>query len=147
MSDVNPEHMRRAIQLARAQHGRTGKNPPVGCVLVGPDGRRISEGATADGGHPHAEEMALGPLEGAMAKGAVAYVTLEPCRERTNGSPACSAKLIKAGVAKVVIAVMDRHPQGAGGKAAIEAAGIEVEAGLLEDEAAGLYEDFFAALD
>lgn len=82
-----------------------------------------------------------------MAKGAVAYVTLEPCRERTNGSPACSAKLIKAGVAKVVIAVMDRHPQGAGGKAAIEAAGIAVEAGLLEDEAAGLYEDFFAALD
>lgn len=138
--------MRRAIELARAQHGRTGQNPSVGCVIVGPDGRRISEGATADGGRPHAEEMALGPLQGRGAKGAIAYVTLEPCRERTNGEAACSSRLIEAGVSRVVIAVMDQHPKGSGGKAAIEAAGISVDTGLCEAEAAALYEDFFASL-
>ena len=79
MSDQGELHMRRAIELARAQHGRTGPNPSVGCVIVGPDGRRISEGATADGGHPHAEEMALGPLEQVGAKGAVAVPPGRPC--------------------------------------------------------------------
>ena len=146
MSDPHELHMKRAIELARAQHGRTGQNPSVGCVIVGPDGKRISEGATADGGRPHAEEMALGPLIETGAAGAVAYVTLEPCRERTNGEAACSRRLIEAGVSKVVIAVMDRHPKGAGGKVALEAAGIEVEAGPCEAEAAMLYEDFFASL-
>ncbi|WP_233356235.1 bifunctional diaminohydroxyphosphoribosylaminopyrimidine deaminase/5-amino-6-(5-phosphoribosylamino)uracil reductase RibD [Henriciella aquimarina] len=146
MNTEHETHMRRAIELARAQHGRTGENPSVGCVIVGPDGKRISEGATADGGRPHAEEMALSPLNGALAKGAVAYVTLEPCRERSNGGAACSQRLVEAGVTQVVISVMDQHPNGAGGKAAIEAAGIDVVAGLLEAEAAPLYEDFFASL-
>ncbi|MEQ8557943.1 MAG: bifunctional diaminohydroxyphosphoribosylaminopyrimidine deaminase/5-amino-6-(5-phosphoribosylamino)uracil reductase RibD [Henriciella sp.] len=146
MRDQDERHMRRAIELARAQHGRTGENPSVGCVIVGPDGRRISEGATADGGRPHAEEMALGPLEGIGANGAVAYVTLEPCRERTNGEAACSRRLVESGVSRVVVAVMDQHPKGAGGKAAIEQSGVSVEAGVCEAEAAALYEDFFASL-
>lgn len=147
MSKDHEVHMRRAIELARAQAGRTGVNPPVGCVIIGPDGKRISEGATADGGTPHAEEMALGAQTVENAKGAVAYVTLEPCRERSKGGASCSQRLIEAGVASVVIAVMDRHPNGSGGAAALEKAGIAVETGLLAPEAAPLYEEFFAALD
>lgn len=138
--------MLRAIELARAQLGRTGQNPSVGCVIVGPDGKTLSEGATADGGRPHAEEMALGPLAASGAKGAVAYVTLEPCRERTNGSAACANRLVDAGVSRVVMAVMDRHPQGAGGRSVMEKAGVHVEVGLCEAEAAPLYEGFFASL-
>ncbi len=139
--------MRRAIALARVQHGRTGENPAVGCVIMGADGRKISEGATGDGGRPHAEQLALSNLAGKLPVGSTAYVTLEPCRERSTGETACSGRLIAAGVARVVISVMDRHPKGAGGKAAMEAAGIKVELGLLQEEAAQLYEDFFASLD
>ena len=87
-----------------------------------------------------------GRIEGKLPPGTTAYVTLEPCLERSTGEAACSSRLIDAGISKVFIAVMDRHPKGAGGKAAIEAAGIEVETGFLEEDAAGLYEDFFASL-
>lgn len=139
--------MRRAIELARAQHGRTGVNPSVGCVIAGADGHRLSEGATGDGGRPHAEQLALGGLQGALPPGAVAYVTLEPCRERSTHEASCSARLIEAGISRVVIAVMDRHPKGAGGKAALEASGVDVISGFMEDEAAPLYADFFASLD
>jgi len=147
MSSSDEDMMRRAISLARVQHGRTGANPAVGCVIMGADGRRISEGATGDGGRPHAEQLALSNLAGKLPAGSTAYVTLEPCRERSTGEAACSSRLIDAGIARVVVAVMDRHPKGAGGKAAIEAAGIAIETGFLEDEAAFLYQDFFAALD
>ena len=147
MSNSHEDYMRRAIELARAQHGRTGENPAVGCVIISAGGKRLSEGATGDGGRPHAEQLALGGVEGKLPPGTLAYVTLEPCRERSTGEPSCSSRLIDAGVSKVFIAVMDRHPKGAGGKAAIETAGIEVETGLLEDEAAPLYQDFFASLD
>lgn len=144
---ANAQHMRRAIELARAQHGRTGANPSVGCVIAGPDGKRLSEGATADGGRPHAEQLALDGLNAPLPPGSFACVTLEPCRERSTGEAACSRRLFEAGLTKVLIAVMDRHPKGAGGKAALEAAGVEVEQGLLEAEAAPLYEAFFASLD
>ena len=147
MTEKHTEHMRRAIELARAQHGRTGANPSVGCVITGPDGRRISEGATADGGRPHAEQLALDGISDGRARGATVYVTLEPCRERSTDELACASRLVEAGVVKVFISVMDQHPKGAGGKAAIEAAGIEVETGLLETTASALYEDFFASLD
>lgn len=146
MSGDGEVFMRRAIELARAQHGRTGVNPAVGCVIVSADGKRLSEGATGDGGRPHAEQLALRGVEGKLPPGARAYVTLEPCRERSTGEAACSSRLIEAGVSKVFVAVMDRHPKGSGGKAAIEAAGIDVEHGFLENEAAALYEDFFASL-
>jgi pyrimidine deaminase RibD-like protein len=147
MSLDHEAYMRRAIGLAKVQHGRTGKNPSVGCVIVGLDGKVLSEGATGDGGRPHAEQLALGGLKGKSAAGAIVYVTLEPCRERSTGEDACSKRLIDAGVAKVFVSVMDLHPQGAGGKGALEAAGIAVETGLLGDEAAPLYQDFFASLD
>ena len=90
--------MRRAIELARLQHGRTGKNPSVGCVLVGTDGVILSEAATGDGGRPHAEQIALSALPDDAARGATAYVTLEPCHTRSTDEPSCSQRLVDAGI-------------------------------------------------
>jgi len=138
-SDIGP--MRRAIALARAQVGRTGENPAVGCVIVR-DGAVVGEGATADGGRPHAEEVALAAA-GDRARGAVAYVTLEPCGERSSGAASCSQRLVSAGVSRVVIARDDASTRASGqGPARLRAAGIAVETGLLADEAAGLYADY-----
>ena len=136
--------MRRAFELARAQHGRTGRNPAVGCVIVSNKGRILSEAATGDGGGPHAEETALKALDG-RADGATAYVTLEPCRQRSTNCPACSTLLVQAGIARIVCAIADAHPNGAGGFKRLEAAGMEVETGLMATEAAALYAAFFKA--
>ena len=81
--------MRRALDLAILQHGRTAPNPSVGCVILDRDGSKISEAATGDGGHPHAEELALADLPIGAAAGGTAYVTLEPCRERTRSLSCC----------------------------------------------------------
>ena len=97
--------MRRAIELARAQHGRTGDNPSVGCVLMSADGRRLSEGATGDGGRPHAEQLALTQFDGKLPAGSVAYVTLEPC-------PLCATAIAFARLRKVVFGAYD--PKGGG---------------------------------
>lgn len=129
--------MRRAIELARAQVGRTGDNPAVGCVIVA-GGRTIAESATGDGGRPHAEEAALA-LAGEAARGATAYVTLEPCAERSTGAASCSRRLADAGIARVVVASADGSVLAAGrGRAAIEASGAIYEIGLLADEADAL---------
>lgn len=139
-------HMARALELAQMQAGRTAQNPSVGCVILDRDARRLSEGATGDGGRPHAEQLALAHLPVGAAAGGTAYVTLEPCRERTSGEPSCSQRLIEAGIAKVFIAVRDLHPQGAGGLERLREAGIQVEIGLLQEEAAALYQGFFATV-
>lgn len=139
-------HMQRALELARYQHGRTGENPAVGCVLTDRSGKVISEGATGDGGRPHAEQVALHRLDSAATQGGTAYVTLEPCGTRSTGEPACSQRLITAGFARVVFATPDRHPLGTGGAKRLQAAGITVEVGLLSAEADALYADFFAGL-
>src|SRR3954467_4310994 len=97
--------MRRAIDLARVNLGRTGSNPSVGCVIVR-DGAVVGEGATGEGGRPHAEEVAL-DRAGAAARGATAYVTLEPCGQRSSGAASCGERLAGAGVARVVIACAD----------------------------------------
>ena len=132
------DFMRRAIGLARAQLGRTGANPSVGCVIV-QGGAAIGEGATADGGRPHAEELAL-KAAGQAAAGATAYVTLEPCGERTTGATPCAERLVNAGVARVVVACADPSRFAAGrGPARLRAAGITVDQGLLSAEAAPLY--------
>jgi diaminohydroxyphosphoribosylaminopyrimidine deaminase/5-amino-6-(5-phosphoribosylamino)uracil reductase len=131
-------HMRRAIALARSGLGRTGDNPSVGCVVVA-DGQVVGEGATAEGGRPHAEDRALA-MAGARAKGATAYVTLEPCAARSSGGRPCSELLASAGVARVVIACDDASRFAGGqGAARLRAAGVAVETGLLADEAALLY--------
>ena len=130
--------MRRAIALARPGVGRTGDNPSVGCVIVA-NGAVVGEGATGDGGRPHAEEVAL-DAAGDAARGAVAYVTLEPCGERSSGAASCGERLVRAGVARVVIAAADASTLAAGrGVLRLRDTGIAVETGLLADEAAGLY--------
>ena len=136
--------MVRAFALARAQSGRTGANPAVGCVLVGADGRVLSEGATGDGGTAHAEALALGGLAADAARGATAYVTLEPCRARSAGGAACSALLLEAGIARLVCPIADVHPNGAGGFDRLRAGGVQVETGLMADEAQAFYAAFFA---
>jgi pyrimidine deaminase RibD-like protein len=134
-------YMRRAIELARAHLGRTWPNPPVGCVLV-KDGVVIAEAATGDGGRPHAEEAAL-VLAGAAARGATAYVTLEPCGERSTGAASCSQRLIEAGVAQVIYACADPSPFASHkGVQRMLAAGLHPDAGLLADEAGFLIAGF-----
>jgi diaminohydroxyphosphoribosylaminopyrimidine deaminase/5-amino-6-(5-phosphoribosylamino)uracil reductase len=141
---TDADHMRRAIALARAQLGRTGGNPAVGCVIVR-DGIVIGEGATADGGRPHAEELALdGVHEG--ARGATAFVTLEPCAVRSSGGSSCSERLVAAGVARVVFACADLSVFAAGqGAQKLISAGINVDQGLIEFEARTLYVDYVPA--
>lgn len=131
-------HMRRAMQLAQARVGLTGDNPSVGCVIVKGDAI-VGEAATAAGGRPHAEEQAL-EQAGALAAGATAYVTLEPCGERSGGTASCSSLLVKTGVARVIIACEDPSNFAAGrGAQRLRDAGIQVQQGFLADEAAALY--------
>ncbi|MBU6373084.1 MAG: cytidine deaminase [Alphaproteobacteria bacterium] len=134
--------MRRALAQAAAQLGRTAPNPSVGCVLAR-DGVVIAAAATGDGGRPHAEEQAVAAA-GDAARGATAYVTLEPCARRSSGAASCTDVLIAAGVARVVIAVADPHRFADGaGLARLRAAGIEIVTGVCEAEAADLNAGFF----
>ena len=131
MSDE--DYMRAAIAAAKVNLGLTAPNPVVGCVLVR-DGVILASGATAPGGRPHAEDQAL--KAAGEARGATAYVTLEPCGARSSGGTSCSQLLVEAGVARVVVACDDPSPFAAGrGAERLLAAGIPVEIGLLSDEA------------
>lgn len=124
--------MRRAIEVALGNLGKTAPNPVVGCVIVR-DGEILAEAATAPGGRPHAEEQAL---QGIDARGATAYVTLEPCGERSTGVASCSLRLVEAGVARVVIACEDPSPFASGqGIERLRAAGVSIESGVLAAEA------------
>lgn len=136
MNDV--DFMQRALALAAQGIGRTGDNPSVGCVIV-KDGALIAEARTADGGRPHAEEVALAAA-GASARGATTYVTLEPCARRSSGAPGCATRLADAGVMAVIFACADPHTLARGeGPAQLTRAGIIVRGGLMEAEAAPLY--------
>ena len=142
-SVADSRHMRRAIALARTNLGLTGSNPSVGCVLVR-DGVIVGEGVTAVGGRPHAEEQAIDQA-GESARGAVAYVTLEPCGARSSGAASCSERLVRAGVAEVVIACEDASPFASGqGAERLAANGVRVRMGVLAGEAAELYADYRA---
>jgi diaminohydroxyphosphoribosylaminopyrimidine deaminase/5-amino-6-(5-phosphoribosylamino)uracil reductase len=137
-------HMRAALALARRGLGQTWPNPAVGCVLVH-DGRVVGRGVTAPGGRPHAEVGAL-EAAGEAARGATAYVTLEPCCHWGH-TPPCTDALIGAGVARVVVAARDPDPRVDGaGIARLRAAGIEVAEGVLETEARDLGAGFEARL-
>ncbi len=134
------EYMARALQLARRGLMTTQPNPRVGCVLVKHD-VIIGEGWHERAGGPHAEVMAL-QNAAAEADGATAYVTLEPCSHQGR-TPPCADALIKAGVKRVVAAMTDPNPLVAGqGLAALEAAGIKTEQGLLRTEAERLNRGF-----
>lgn len=140
-ADTDRLYMARAIALATANMGQTWPNPSVGCVIV-KDGEVVSEAATAAGGRPHAEEQAV-PAAGALAKGATAYVTMEPCGARSSGRQSCSHFLMDAGVTRVVVAAVDPSPFASGrGVERLRKAGLDVETGLLADEAAVLYEGY-----
>lgn len=139
--------MRRALDLAIAQAGRTGPNPSVGCVIVDPAGVVIGEGATGDGGRPHAEEVAL-LQAGEAARGCTAYVTLEPCAQRSSGGVSCSELLGGARVARVVVANFDPHPFAAGaGIARLQGVAVEVTLGVLEEEAAAHNAAWLASIE
>ncbi len=125
--------MRTALGLARRGLGQVWPNPAVGCVIVAGD-VVVGRGRTAPGGRPHAEAIALAEA-GARARGATAYVTLEPCVEPGRGEP-CTAALIAAGIARVVIAMADPYPRVDGaGIVALRAAGLAVDVGCLALEA------------
>jgi len=133
-------HMERALALAERGRGFVSPNPLVGAVLV-KDGRDIAEGFHRRFGGPHAEVDAL-KSAGLNAREATMYVTLEPCCHQGK-TPPCASALIEAGVARVVMAMQDPNPLVAGkGRAELEAAGIEVESGLLEERAEKLNEAF-----
>ena len=135
---IDETHMGRAIALAAENLGKTDPNPVVGCVIV-TGGIIVGEGVTQAGGRPHAEEQALAQA-GPLARGGTAYVTLEPCGQRSSGAPSCAERLITAGVARVLIACQDASIHAAGrGVARLSQAGIQVELGLLAGEAAPLY--------
>ena len=126
--------MAAALALAERSRGRTAPNPNVGCVIVH-DGRVVGRGRTQAGGRPHAEAMALTQARDA-ARGATAYVTLEPCAHDSSRGPACADLLVEAGVARVVAALRDPDPRTDGqGLARLAAAGVAVESGLLATEA------------
>lgn len=137
--------MRDAIGLARSRFGQTGSNPAVGCVLIA-DGVVVAQAATGLGGRPHAEEQAL-QAAGERALEATAYVTLEPCGERSSGAASCAERLVAAGVARVVIAAEDPSPKAGGrGPDQLRASGVAVATGLLAAETEPLYAAYRASL-
>lgn len=130
-----------ALNLARQGLGRTSPNPTVGCVIV-KDSHVVGRGYTAEGGRPHAETIAL-DMVGDEAKGATAYVTLEPCAHEGKTSP-CANALIQAGIKKVFVAIQDTDSRVSGrGIQMLKQAGIDVEVGLLEQQAYEINKGFF----
>lgn len=133
--------MTRALSLAANGLASAHPNPRVGCVLVR-DGQVLGEGWHERAGGPHAEAMALASLQPGAAAGATAYVTLEPCNHHGR-TPPCSEALIGAGLARVVYAIADPNRQVKGGGAQrLREAGVQVQSGLLEAEAAELNAGF-----
>jgi diaminohydroxyphosphoribosylaminopyrimidine deaminase / 5-amino-6-(5-phosphoribosylamino)uracil reductase len=134
-------NMQATLALARRGLGRVWPNPAVGCVLVG-DGHVVGRGWTQPGGRPHAETEAL-RRAGALAKGATAYVTLEPCAHQGVTGP-CSDTLIEAGIGRIVVAAEDPDPRVSGrGLARLREAGLEVTTGICREEATEINLGFF----
>jgi len=122
--------MAEALALGEDARGRSAPNPNVGCLIVSSSGKVVGRGATARGGRPHAEAVALAQA-GKRATGATIYVTLEPCAHDSPRGPACTELLVKAQPARVVIALKDPDPRTSGkGVRRLRAAGIEVKLGM-----------------
>ncbi|AYA42508.1 bifunctional diaminohydroxyphosphoribosylaminopyrimidine deaminase/5-amino-6-(5-phosphoribosylamino)uracil reductase RibD [Xenorhabdus nematophila] len=133
-------YMSRALELAYQGRFTTSPNPNVGCVIV-KDEEIVGEGFHLRAGEPHAEVHAL-RMAGEKAKGATAYVTLEPCSHHGK-TPPCADALIAAGLSRVVVAMQDPNPQVAGrGLYKLQQAGIAVEHGLMMDQAESLNKGF-----
>ena len=132
-----------ALSLGARGLGRCWPNPAVGCVIV-KDGRIVGRGWTQPGGRPHAEPVALAQA-GDAARGATAYVSLEPCAHHGK-TPPCAQALINAGVVRVVTALQDPDPRVAGGgHAMLRAAGISVQSGVLAERAEQAHRGFLLA--
>lgn len=136
-SELDRRLMAAALRLGRRNLGDTYPNPAVGALIVQPDvggARIVGRGWTAPGGRPHAEIGALAEA-GEAARGATAYVTLEPCAHHGR-TPPCAEALVEAGIARLVIPITDPDPRVAGkGLALARAAGIDVTTGVLQAEA------------
>jgi diaminohydroxyphosphoribosylaminopyrimidine deaminase/5-amino-6-(5-phosphoribosylamino)uracil reductase len=144
-SVLDAAYMARALELARKGVYSTHPNPRVGCVIVR-DGEVVGEGWHVRAGEPHAEVHALRQA-GAKAKGATAYVTLEPCSHHGR-TPPCADALVNAGVARVVAAMQDPNPDVAGrGLLRLMSAGIAVQSGVLEGEARALNKGFLKRME
>jgi diaminohydroxyphosphoribosylaminopyrimidine deaminase/5-amino-6-(5-phosphoribosylamino)uracil reductase len=137
--------MRRALELAATPGVPRGPNPRVGCVLLDDGGRTVAEGLHRGAGTAHAEAAALA-LAGDLARATTAVVTLEPCNHTGRTGP-CAGALVAAGVRRVVFAQPDPNPAAAGGADTLRAAGVEVESGLLLDEARALNRVWTFAVD
>ena len=138
------QFMARALELAQQGLWTTSPNPRVGCVIT-LNGKTVGEGWHQKAGEPHAEVHAL-RAAGDLAKGATAYVTLEPC-SHTGRTPPCAEALIAAGVSNVVCAMEDPNPLVSGkGLAMLNVAGIETISGVLEDEAKELNLGFISRM-
>ena len=141
-------YMSRAIELAKKGRFTTRPNPNVGCVIV-KDNQVIGEGFHYQAGQPHAEVFALRQAyehDAKQLQGATAYVTLEPCSHHGR-TPPCADALIKAGISRVVIAVVDPNPKvDGGGIAKLQQAGIEVITGICKQAAYQLNEGFFKVM-
>ncbi|MCW3149665.1 bifunctional diaminohydroxyphosphoribosylaminopyrimidine deaminase/5-amino-6-(5-phosphoribosylamino)uracil reductase RibD [Stutzerimonas stutzeri] len=145
MNAADHAWMAHALQLARKGLYSTHPNPRVGCVIVA-DGERVGEGWHVRAGEPHAEVHALRQA-GERARGATAYVTLEPC-SHYGRTPPCAEALVKAGVGRVIAAMQDPNPQVAGrGLQLLRSAGIEVASGVLEAEARELNGGFIKRME
>ena len=140
-SSADLQHMRHALGLAALGVHTTEPNPRVGCVLVRA-GSVVGEGWHERSGGPHAEVRAL-QSAGAAARGATAYVSLEPCAAQ-GLTPPCTAALVAAGITRVVYAAEDPNPKMRAGAAQLRAAGLEVASGLLADESRELNVGFFS---
>lgn len=122
--------MAEAAELGAAARGTTAPNPNVGCLIVSPDREIVGRGATAPGGRPHAEAVALAQA-GEAARGATLYVTLEPCAHPSERGPTCSGSIAEAGLGRVVVALEDPDERTAGkGLERLRDAGIAVELGI-----------------
>lgn len=142
---LDAHYMARALELARHGHYTTHPNPRVGCVIVR-DGQIVGEGWHVRTGEPHAEVHAL-RAAGENARGATAYVTLEPCSHHGR-TPPCADALVNAGLARVVAAMQDPNPAVAGrGLQRLEQAGIATQSGVLEGEARKLNEGFLKRME
>ncbi|SFW72593.1 diaminohydroxyphosphoribosylaminopyrimidine deaminase [Pseudomonas sp. NFACC09-4] len=142
---LDAQYMARALELARRGHYTTHPNPRVGCVIVR-DGQIVGEGWHVRAGEPHAEVHAL-HAAGELARGATAYVTLEPCSHHGR-TPPCADALVNAGVARVVAAMQDPNPEVAGrGLQRLAQAGIATQSGVLEGEARKLNEGFLKRME
>lgn len=138
--------MAAALGLARRGLGQTWPNPSVGCVIVSAEGRVVGRGFTQPGGRPHAETEALAEA-GQAARGATAYVSLEPCAHHGK-TPPCAEALVASGIARCVIAHGDPDLRVAGaGIAILERAGIQVTRDILKAEAADLNAGFFQRIE